>query len=205
MNLVINTLALSLCLCTIGTTATGFAKEYTRKLFDEPWYVIKEIDPNYEGRFCIKSEDGSCWEVKRESRQRVREDWRSDDRIVILPNSDTSWFSDPKDFCLKNKETQTIAFVQKYKGPYKNAPAKGYIRDIDGYFNDKILKVEKNNGEYFRYEVYPSDASKLYNWHRKDTIMIGSNMTTSAQKKCSYNYMIINMSRNETIRANALD
>ena len=205
MNIVIKSLAFSLCLGAIGTSTSGFTQEYSRKLFEEPWYVIKEIDPSYEGRFCIKAEDGCCWEVQNESKQRVREDWQANDRIVIMPTSDISWWADSKDYCLKNKETQTIAFVRKYKNPYSKAPAKGYIRHIEGFWSDKVLVVEKNNGDYFRYEVYPSDASKLHNWNRRDTIMIGSNMTPSAQKKCSYNYLIINMSRNETVRANALD
>ncbi|MDN3504102.1 MAG: hypothetical protein P0S95_00835 [Rhabdochlamydiaceae bacterium] len=91
-----------------------------------------------------------------------------------------------------------------YKGPYKDAPAKAYIRNIDGYWSDKVLKVEMNNGKYFRFEVYPTDAAKLYSWDRNDTIIIGSNMTPEAQKNCSYNYLIINTSRNENVRANSV-
>ncbi|MDN3505299.1 MAG: hypothetical protein P0S95_06975 [Rhabdochlamydiaceae bacterium] len=115
MNIVLKTLSLSFCLGAMTAATPSFASSYTRQLFEEPFYSINEIDSNYEGRFCIKTKEGCCWEVKPQSRQRVREDWRADDRVVILPKPGYVWFSERKDYCLKNKETQTIAFVSMYK------------------------------------------------------------------------------------------
>jgi hypothetical protein len=133
----------------------------------------------------IKLEDGTMWSI-RKADAKLASDWRTDDRVIVRPNSSRlSIYA----YELVNLDTGDILEASLAVGPLVDGAYSLRIADIDLYRN-RIL-IRDGAGRTTTLSTSSFDREVIEGWQRGDYVVFGVNNDWSALWN---HYAVINVS-----------
>ena len=164
-----------------------------------PYRTFVGRDPH---GFSVDLDDGSEWRMTDSTSRMVAKSWWINDPVVIHPTFFPGIHGSR--YYLLNLRTKQTAAAELIRGPYLGLETNLRI----WYIEWDSLYVELKEGElneynrvaYFR--IDPADYDKFRRWEPKQSIILGHNRNTYSGWFSYYDYILINVERDEYVRAN---
>jgi hypothetical protein len=147
--------------------------------------------------FSLEMDDGSIWRIIDSSSAREVSSWRINDSLVIYPTLVPSWSGGR--YYIVNQNLQSSAIAEISYGPLAGKATNTQIVYFD-YFSGYV-QLQDGIGRTSFWRLYPSDRSIFEYWKVGQSIIIGSNENCYAGWFCSSPYILINVERNDYVRA----
>lgn len=162
--------------------------------YEVPYRVLINKDPSGAS---LELDDGSIWRATDSMSARNIQYWYPNDPLVIRPCA-VSWWG--ARFYITNERMRTAANVELSFGPIAGTPQHNTISFID--YSRKELQLQDGSGLTSYWYVDRNDVKTMNAWQPHHTIIIGSNMDCYAGWFSSSQYILINVDRNDFVRAN---
>ncbi|MCH9611619.1 MAG: hypothetical protein S4CHLAM102_00890 [Chlamydiia bacterium] len=160
---------------------------------EEPYRRITSIDPQ---GYMLELDTGAVFRIAEGSTQAVA-NWHLLDAVIIYP---ISWSCcSTTTYYIENTRTGSTADADLALGPRLNDENNTWI--LDGNFETAELYLTNPANKESYWQVDRDDLEEFSKWELGQNVIIGSNNTFYAQFFSSCKCILINVERNQYIRA----
>jgi hypothetical protein len=160
-----------------------------------PYRLISNKDPQ---GWNVELDDGAIWRAVDSSSASEMKYWKTNDPVVIHPTAFPNWAGGR--FFLLNERLNTTAVVELSQGPVLNRSTNAQITYID--YSSGYLEIQDGIGRSSYFHIDYSDSLIFKSWRPGQSIIVGSNEDCYAGWLSNYSYILINVEKNEFVRAN---
>lgn len=181
----------------ISSTEEEPAEEIAAEVISNyhPYRLVSNKDPQ---GWNVELDDGSIWRAVDSSSAYEMKYWKTNDPVVIHPTAFPNWAGGR--FFLLNERLNTTATVELSQGPILNRSTNAQITYID--YSSGYLEIQDGIGRSSCYQVDYADSALFQNWRPGQSIIVGSNEDCYAGWLSNYSYILINVEKNEFVKAN---
>lgn len=160
-----------------------------------PYRTLSFVDTNRGA--SVELNDDSTWLIEGQASRNNVMHWNKSDKVIIYPTFSPYW-SGTK-YYLYNENQRTSANAEYSRGPIAKAPLTIEIYNID--VNTREVVVMDGRNETDVWTVALADREKLRNWRTGQAVMVGFYEDCFAGWFSEHSYILINVERNEYVRA----
>jgi hypothetical protein len=181
--------------------ASTFEEEPTEEVQAEtissyhPFRLVANKDPQ---GWNVELDDGSIWRAVDSSSASEMKYWKTNDPVVIHPTAFPNWAGGR--FFFLNERLNATAIVELSQGPILNRSTNAQITYID--YSSGYLEIQDGIGRSSYFHIDYADSLLFQNWRPGQSIIVGSNEDCYAGWLSNYSYILINIEKNEFVRAN---
>ncbi len=160
-----------------------------------PYRLVSNKDPQ---GWNVELDDGSIWRAVDSSSASEIKYWKSNDPVAIHPTAFPNWAGGR--FFLLNERLNTTAVVELSQGPILNRSTNAQITYID--YTSGYLEIQDGIERSSYFHIDYVDRLIFQGWRPGQSIIVGSNEDCYAGWLSNYSYILINVEKNEFVRAN---
>lgn len=158
-----------------------------------PIYYASNIEVRGQS---IELHNGAIWKVDASSVDTVAQ-WQKNDPIVIYPSS-LECYSRHK-FYLYNQRTDDYAYANLSMGPFADHIANYRIYNVN--IGSETVFTTNHRNTKMEWLIDPADKETIKKWKIDQSILIASNNTFLSGLSSNSPYILINIERDESVRA----
>lgn len=162
--------------------------------FETPYRLLIDKDPH---GWSLEMDDGSMWRMSDSSSADEVKHWRANDSLVIHPTL-FPYLSGGRYFIV-NERVRGTAIAELSYGPLIDRATHNQIVYIDNFA--QTLQLQDGAGRVSFWHLNFGDRSLFKQWKLGQTIIIGSNEDCYAGWFSHHPYILINVERNNYVRA----
>lgn len=160
-----------------------------------PYRLVANKDPQ---GWNIELDDGSIWRAVDSSSASEMKYWKTNDPVVIHPTAFPNWAGGR--FFFLNEKLNTTAIVELSQGPILNRSTNAQITYID--YTSGYLEIQDGIGRSSYFHIDYADSLIFQSWRPGQSIIVGSNEDCYAGWLSNYSLILINVEKNEFVKAN---
>lgn len=162
--------------------------------YQTPYRFLTNKDPQ---GLSIEMDDGAIWRIIDSSSAEEVKYWRIEDPLIIYPTLLPSW-SGGRYFIL-NERLSSTAIAEISYGPLLGKSTHNQITYMD--YATSVIQIQDDSGRASFFRLNSKDRNLFQYWKLGQTIIIGSNENCYAGWFSNNPYILINVERNDYVRA----